>query len=199
MVEYTKELSKKEKFDSILECMKNINKVENCQQMVILLESLVKNLVTAKYIILWIYDHKRKLLCTKIDNEEHTSITDRGLLGKAFREKKAFFANEISRNSDYLAATDNIFDDPIKDIIFLPILDKKDNIKFIFQAMTSKHNIQQFVQSDVDTLNTLIEYIHNIDLESCCRDDLASATQEDKTKEEDILDKIINIFTKPLG
>jgi len=49
MIEYVKELSKKEKYDNILECMKSIKKVENCVQIVTLLESLISNLVTAKY------------------------------------------------------------------------------------------------------------------------------------------------------
>jgi len=194
MVEYTKELSKKEKFDSILECMKNITKVENCTQVVALLESLVKSLVTAKYIILWIYDEERELLCKKLDGEETTSVTDKGLLGRAFREKKAFFANEIGHDNEFVSAVDNIDDLDIKDIIFLPVLDNDDKIKFIFQAMTSRHNIQQFVQSDVETLNTLIDYIHNIDLRSCCHNEVEKPTQEEKKEEEDILDKILSIF-----
>jgi len=198
MIEYTKELSKKEKIDSILDCMKNINKVENCTQVVTLLESLVKNLVTAKYIALWIYDDRRDLLCRKVDHQEVTSVKDRGLLGRAFNEKKAFFVNSVIQSNEYQAAIDNIDDLSIKDMIFLPILDNNDKTKFVFQAMTSTSNIQQFVKSDVETLNMLIDYIHNLDLRSCCYDEIQEPNEEEQKKEEDILDKIMNIFRKPL-
>jgi transcriptional regulator with GAF, ATPase, and Fis domain len=194
MIEYAKELSKKEKIDSILVCMKSINKVERCPQVVALLESMVKNLVTAKYVTLWIYDKRRDILCKKVDDEEITSVKDRGLLGQAYLEKKAFFSNEVRHNNTYEPAVDNIDDLPIKDIIFLPVLDNSDKVKYIFQAMTSTSNIQQFVQSDVETLNMVTDYMHNIDLTSCCYEEIEEATEEEKKKEEDLLDKILNIF-----
>ncbi|MEA2027979.1 MAG: GAF domain-containing protein [Campylobacterota bacterium] len=195
MIEYKKELSKKEKIDNILKCMKSIVDVEKCTQIVTLLESLVKSLVTAKYVMLWIYDPDRDILCRKVDEQEITTVKDRGLLGRAFAEKKAFFTNDVVHSSEYQSSVDNIDDQPIKDIIFLPILDNNDKVKFVFQAMTATNNIQQFVQSDVDTLNMLIDYIHNIELISCCRDEIEEEpTPEEKKEEEDILNKILNFF-----
>ncbi len=194
MIEYVKELSKKEKYDNILECMKSIKKVENCVQIVTLLESLISNLVTAKYSILWIYDSKRDLLCRQVEGQIITSIKDRGVLGRAFSEKKAFFINDVTHKSDYEAAVDNMDDLPIKDMIVSPILDKDDKVKYIFQAMTGCNNLQQFVKSDVETLIMFSDYMHNIDLSECCKEKINTITSQEPQKEQDILSKIFSIF-----
>jgi len=199
MIEYVKELSKKEKYDNILECMKSIKKVENCVQIAALLESLIGSLVTAKYSILWIYDKKRDLLCRQIEGKIVTSVKDRGVLGRAFSEKKAFFINDVTHKSEYQAAIDNMDDLPIKDMILSPILDNEDRVKYIFQAMTSSNNLQQFVKSDVETLVMFNDYMHNIDLSDCCKERVDKIiTPQESQKEQDILSKIFGLFKKPL-
>jgi transcriptional regulator with GAF, ATPase, and Fis domain len=199
LIEYVKELSKKEKYDNILECMKSIKKVENCVQTVTLLESLISSLVTAKYSIMWIYNRKRDLLCRQVEGQIITSVKDRGVLGRAFSTKKAFFINDVTHKSEYQATIDNIDVLPIKDMILLPILDNEDKVKYIFQAMTSCNNLQQFAKSDVETLIMLSEYMHNIDLSSCCKERVDKITPpKEAQKEQDILSKIFGLFKKPL-
>ncbi|MBN2823784.1 MAG: GAF domain-containing protein [Campylobacterales bacterium] len=194
MIEYVKELSKKEKYDNILECMKSINKVENCTQVATLLETLINSLVTAKYSKIWIYDKNRDLLCRQVEGEIITSVKDRGLLGQAFTEKRAFFVNDVTHKEGYQAAIDNIDDLPVKDMILYPILDSDDRVKYIFQAMTGSNNLQQFVKSDVETLTMLSDYMHNIDLSDCCQNNQEAVTPEEEKKEQDILSKIFSIF-----
>ena len=190
-MEYQKELSNKEKSTYILECIKNINKVNSCQQIIVLLESLSKTLVTAKYSKLWIANGEQ--LCSYQNDYIVYISQNKGLISKAFKNKEIFYINDATREVLYKEEIDNINKLKIKDIIYLPIKNQDGDIKFIIQIMTSIHNIQQFTKNDIDTLQIMYEYIHNIDLCNCCEDNIENKLTTTK-EQKDIIGKVLSFF-----
>ncbi|SHO81605.1 hypothetical protein MNB_SV-15-152 [hydrothermal vent metagenome] len=191
-MEYQKELSNKEKYTYILECVKNINRVNSCQEIVSLLESLAKTLVTAKYAKLWVVEDNQ--LC-RLQNDKIINIPkNRGIMAKAIDTGEIFYVNGVLRNKNYEADIDNFDKLDIKDIIYFPLKNIDGDIKFIIQAMTSVYTIQQFTKNDIESLKMMIEYVHHLELSNCCNEEIDKKEEIDKERHEDLIDKLLSFL-----
>ena len=202
MVSFKKQLTAKEKSDTILSFIKTLNNESNNRNMIHIIEELVKALLTASYARLWILDKEKSILYSKTINEsEDIEIPIyQGLLGKVARREEPFYINDIESNSEYIKSIDNFEENNLKDMILMPIIKDKDVI-YVIQAMTSKYDIQQFTDNDLQTFKMIIPYIQSINLDSTQKteDEIKSDTKDkyqnlEETIDGGILSKVFTLF-----
>ena len=191
MVSFKKQLTAKEKSD-----------VSSNRNIIYIIEELVKALLTASYARLWILDKEKFILYSKTINEsEDIEIPIyQGLLGKVARSEEPFYINDIESNSEYIKSIDNFEENNLKDMILIPIIKDKDVI-YVIQAMTSKYDIQQFTDNDLQTFKMIIPYIQSINLDSTQKieDEIKSDTKDknqnlEETIDRGILSKVFTLF-----
>ncbi len=156
-----KELSRNQLLKVTLEKFKLIDNAAAHTEALSHLEELVKSIATAAFATAWQIDGDKKRLY--IDASKHHKAMslpwDKGLLGRVVSEKKAFYINTVEEAKAFNKSVDNAADDSIKDIIFLPVSNEEGELFLLLEAATSKSDLQQFTDNDLDLLETLLPFL----------------------------------------
>ena len=198
MVSFKKQLTAKEKSDVILSSVEFLNSESSDKNIISIIEELVKALLTVSYARLWILDKDKSTLYSKTISElEEVKIPlYKGLLGKVTMDNEIFYVNDVTSNYNYVESVDNFEQNEIKDMILMPIIKDKDII-YIIQAMTSKENIRQFTNSDIETFKMIVPYIQNLNLDSIKNINSSDKKKENKSipkEDHSLLSKVFALF-----
>ena len=153
---FKKELSRNQLLSTTLEIFKSFDLSSSKEERIQLLERLVSDLITAEYCRLWFVDHDNKLFYTNISKDKREIPWGKGLLTKALKEGVPSYINAVIEEREFNADIDNIDNNDVKDIALFPIYDNDQKVLFIFIAATSKRDLQQFTDNDLDLMHSIM-------------------------------------------
>ncbi len=158
---FKKELPRDKLLSIVLSYLKEIDKEDRKIKIIKLLEALSAEIVTAETCKLWMIDYEKKIFYSEsfLDNERIEISWGKGLLNIGLDKADAFYINNITENKLYDPSIDNIENREIKDIIILPVTDENAKVLFIIEAATSKNDLQQFTENDLNALHSIQPYL----------------------------------------
>jgi signal transduction histidine kinase/ActR/RegA family two-component response regulator len=161
---FKKELPRAELVDVVLNYMHKISNEPNRVEIIKLMEMMSREVVTAEWARLWLKDEKKPLMYSEsFETDKRMEIPmDKGLIGQCFSTIKPCFALLADEHEYYDPSVDNIENVPKKDILAIPVVDKKNEVVALLHVANSKDDLQQFTASDLDALSVIAKFTSNM-------------------------------------
>ena len=154
-----KEVTEDEFLHYLAECEKKISEIDDKDELISICTSTIKKIIPADivYIVkVQKKDNDRYIL--EYENITKTvrlnSIHDTSIIIEALRNQQPLIANDIQISFIYNRKIDNLIidsDQKLKDLLIVPVIEpEKNEIVAMIWAATYPHNLNQFIQKDMD-------------------------------------------------
>ncbi|KMQ52699.1 response regulator [Chitinispirillum alkaliphilum] len=153
-------LGPKEILEHILNSVIKITEVNDLKTLLSLLSDMAHKLVPSDRCTVWVYDSKRKVLCSEIaDGVDRIEISSSmGISSYAFMTGIPLIVNDPYNDSRFNSQTDKSTGYNTKNIIAIPLKNSKGETIGVFQAL-NKLSEEGFTDSDLNMLYLVTVYI----------------------------------------
>lgn len=158
--EFKKALSRHELLETVVTCFEELDTLTETEAVLRRVASMAVDAVTASWAKVWVKESDGRGFYTYGETHHPVRILpDSGILGRSIRKKTPFLINDIDEIAFFDPEVDNIASLPVKGMMVVPILSREDEAVMVIQAVITRKDLHQFVQSDMRVLQTIAGYV----------------------------------------